>query len=223
MKKEIKISLPFYKLAYSFFFVLVLSLVRGVSFSFEIGVALEAPMALLAAVFCADTYVQEISSKRSEIERLYPMKNRLLSIFRRTGVQELYLLMLAALGYGLFYIFQRPLPLGGAEAGAGEELALFWMYLAAMAITQMFWGSLSLTLACLFHSIWAGIGSCLVLWIATNSTLGDRLFGKWNLFSYSFRILEDGGGNGWICGKILCIVFCIVMAAALPQVIKKRG
>lgn len=46
------------------------------------------PMALLAAVFCVDTYIQEIASKRAEVERLYPVKK--LSIFKRMIVQEGY-------------------------------------------------------------------------------------------------------------------------------------
>ena len=62
---ERKISLPAYKLAYAFCFVVILSLIRGITFSYEIGVAMEAPMAILAMVFCADTYTQEITSKRS--------------------------------------------------------------------------------------------------------------------------------------------------------------
>ena len=71
---------PAYKLAYAFSFVVILSLIRGITFSYEIGVAMEAPMAVLAMVFCADTYTQEITSKRSEIHRLYPIQRRLSSL-----------------------------------------------------------------------------------------------------------------------------------------------
>lgn len=223
MSKEIKICLPVYKIAYSVFFTAVLSLIRGVSFTVEIGIALEPQMALLAAVFCADTYVQEIVSRRSEVERLYPMKKRLASIFRRTGLQEIYLLLLSALGYGFIYIFQKPVPLYGAESGADGEADLFLVYMAAIAITLAFWGIFSVTLSCLLRNMWAGIGGSLVLWIITHSTFGDRLFGKWNLFSYTFRNIEDGKDVSWICGKLLCILFCIIMAAALPEIIKKRG
>ena len=56
MMREMKISLTFQKQAYAVFFALVLSLVRGVAYSNEIGIALEAPMAILAFTFCADTY-----------------------------------------------------------------------------------------------------------------------------------------------------------------------
>ena len=44
--KEIKICLPFYKIAYSVFFVAVLSVVRGVSLTDEIGIALECVLCL---------------------------------------------------------------------------------------------------------------------------------------------------------------------------------
>lgn len=223
MRKEIKICLPFYKIAYSVFFAAVLSLIRGVNFTVEIGVALEPQMALLTAVFCADTYVQEVVSKRSEIERLYPMKKRTASLFRRIGVQEIYLLILAIIGYGMFYIFQNPIPFYGENSGTDVEFGLFWTYLAAIIVTLVFWGILSVTLSCLFRNMWAGIGGCLILWIITDSTLGNELFGKWNLFSYTFRNIEESKDISWICGKILCMGFCIIMMAALPKIIKKRG
>lgn len=180
-------------------------------------------MALLTAVFCADTYVQEVVSRRSEVERLYPMKKRTASLFRRIGLQELYLLILSVLGYGLFYIFQKPVPLYETESGAAGETGLFLMYIAAIIITLSFWGMFSVTLSCLLRNMWAGIGGCLILWVMTNSTFGDGLLGKWNLLSYAFRNIEDSRDMSWICGKILCILFCIIMAAALPKIIKKRG
>lgn len=223
MRKEIKICLPFYKIVYSVFFIFVLSLVRGVNFTFEIGIALEPPLAILAAVFCADTYVQEIMSKRSEVEKLCPMKNRIISIFRRVGVQEVYLLLLAAAGYGMFYIIQRPVVFYGLQSETGDEVHQFFVYIAAVTAALLFWGLLSLVLSCLFRNIWAGIGGCLVLWIVTDSQLGENILGKWNLFSYSFRNAEDSQDMGWICGKMICAAFCIIMIVLLPKIIEKRG
>lgn len=78
MKKEMKIVLPLYKIAYAFSFIVILSLIRGVVFTNEIGLSIEGPFAILTAVFCADTYVQEITSKRSEVQRLYQMKKEVL-------------------------------------------------------------------------------------------------------------------------------------------------
>ena len=52
MKKEMKIVLPFYKIAYAVSFVVILSLIRGVVFTNEIGLSIEAPFAILTAVFC---------------------------------------------------------------------------------------------------------------------------------------------------------------------------
>ena len=90
MKKEMKIVLPFYKIAYAVSFVVILSLIRGVVFTNEIGLSIEAPFAILTAVFCADTYVQEITSKRSEIHRLYPIRKRICSIMQRIMIQEFF-------------------------------------------------------------------------------------------------------------------------------------
>lgn len=87
MKKEMKIILPVYKMVYAFAFVVILSLIRGVVFTNEIGLSIEGPFAILIAVFCADTYVQEITSNRSEVQRLYQIKKRIYSIIQRLMIQ----------------------------------------------------------------------------------------------------------------------------------------
>lgn len=219
MNKEIKICLPFYKIAYSVFFIAILSVIRGVSYTYEIGIALEPAMAMLAAVFCADTYVQEILSRRSEVERLFPMKNRMFSIFKRMVIQEIYLLVLAVSGYVMFDIIQKPFPLYGEQARANMERMQFFMYLAAMVVTLNFWGILSHTISCLFGSMWAGIGGFLILWIVTFSKMGEQVLGKWNLFSYVFRNVEDIGDLSWMCGKVVCVLLILSMSAVLPKII----
>lgn len=223
MIQEIKISLPFQKQAYAVFFIVLLSLVRGVTYSDEIGIALEAPLAILAASFCADTYTQEITGRRSEIQRLYPMKRRIHSVYRRIAIQEIFLLMIAAAGYGLFYLFQHPGINRIGQSGAGNEIRQFLVYFAAIAVTLGFWGLLSNLLACLFRNMWTGIGGCLLLWLITNSSIGDRYFGAWNLFSYTFRKIGDSSDLSWICGKAVCICIGIAAAAVLPEIIEKRG
>lgn len=221
--REMKISLTFQKQAYAVFFAVILSLVRGVTYSNEIGIALEAPMAILAFTFCADTYVQEIASKRSEIWRLCPMKKRMNSIYRRMVMQVMFLLAVAAASYGLFFLFQNPSIYGMEQSGLEIETCQFFVYFAAIAVTLGFWGLLSNLISCLFRNMWAGIGGCMVLWLITNSTIGDRIFGAWNLFSYSFRELEDSSDFSWIYGKVVCIVIGITAVAVLPKIIQKRG
>lgn len=218
---EMKISLPIYKLAYSIFFTAVLSIIRGVVFTNEIGGTMEPQMGILAAIFCADTYAREISSGRWEIERLYPLKNRMGFIWRRMAVQEAYLFLLGIAGYGLIYFFQNPIPYWKGEWG--KELFLFLMYLLAMAGTIMLWGMLSSFIACIFRNMWAGAGISLVLWIAVNSIYGDRRMGIWNPFSYTFRDIEDIGDLSWLLGKILWLFGTILLGVALKRLIKKRG
>lgn len=223
MRKEIKIALPLYKIAYAIFFIVILSLIRGVSVSYEIGIALEPAMAILAAAFCADTYAQEITSRRSEIERLYPMKKRIRSVGTRLLIQELFLLLLSAVGYGLFFLFQKPILLSVLPASYGDDLTQFFICLAAIAVTLCFWGILSNTLACIFRSLWFGIGGCLILWLVTNPAFGMRYLGSWNVFSYTFRNPKDSGDLRWLAGKGVCIVFYIAMTAVLPKLLKRRG
>ena len=221
--QEMKIFLTFQKQAYAIFFAVILSLVRGITYSAEIGIALEPPMAILSLTFCADTYTQEIASKRSEIWRLCPMKKRINSIYRRVVIQEMFLLAVAVIGYGLFFLFQNPNINGMGQGGIENEICQFFVYFAAIAVTLGFWGLLSNLISCLFRNMWVGIGGCLVLWTITNSVLGDRIFGAWNLFSYSFRNLEDSSDFSWIYGKVVCICIGILAMAALPAIIRKRG
>lgn len=223
MSAERKISLPTYKLAYAFCFVVILSLIRGISLSDEIGIAMEAPMAVLAVVFCADTYTQEIMSKRSEIHRLYPLNRRLRSIAMRMVIQETVLLALCAAGYGMFFLFQNPQSLYKAGQSTESELQMFLVFLAAMVVTLWFWGMLSNLLSCLFQNMWAGIGCCVVLWLVTNSSFGEKFLGNWNVFSYTFRNITDSQDFRWLHGKALCLLICVFMALLTPKVMKKRG
>lgn len=223
MLTERKISLPAYKLAYGFCFVVILCLIRSISFSYEIGVAMEAPMAALALVFCADTYTQEITSRRSEVHRLYPLKKRLRSIAMRMAVQEIVLFVFGAVGYGMFFLFQNPLSAYQSGEGAKSELRMFLVFLAAMIVTLWFWGMLANFLSCLFRNMWIGIGCGLVLWLVTDSTFGEKYLGNWNVFSYTFRNITASQDFGWLYGKALCLLLCVFMALLMPQVMKKRG
>lgn len=220
MKKEIKISLPLYKIVYAVFCVLILSIIRGVAFTYEVGIALEAPMAMLAAVFCADTYAQEIVSGRTEIQWLYPMKRRVSSIAKRIAVQQVFLWALSMIGYGLFIVFQKPYsPDTGSQK---NEITQFFLYSGAIFVTLAFWGILSNSLACLLQNMWFGIGGCLILWLITNSGFGANHLKAWNVFSYTFRNLENSSNFSWLCGKMLCILLCIMMMAALPKILNLR-
>ena len=75
----------------------------------------------------------------------------------------------------------------------------------------------------LFRNMWMGIGSSLLIWVATNSTGGDKLFGAWNLFSYSFRDIENTADITWLYGKGLCICIGLILLLALPKIVRKRG
>lgn len=220
---ERKISLPAYKIVYALCFVVILSLIRSISYSYEIGVVMEAPMALLAIVFCGDTYTQEITSKRFEIHRLYSLKRCLCSIGIRMVLQEIVLFILSGIGYGMFYYFQTPYPLYETNQGTESELQMFLLFLVAMIVTLWFWGIISNVLSCLFRNMWIGMGGSIALWLVTNSNLGETLFGNYNLFSYAFRNITDNQDFRWMYGKVLCLFFCILLTSLMPKIIKKRG
>ena len=221
--KEVKISLPFYKTASALLFIVILSLIRGVSISYEIGAAMEPAMAILTTAFCADTYVQEITGRRSEVWRLYPMKDKLCAIGARLLLQQGFLLLLAAAGYYLFFLFQRPRLFSLMQPEAGSEIRQFMIFLGAMAVTIAFWSVLSNTIACIFRSLWFGIGGSLLLWLMANSSFAKKLLGPRNVFSYAYRNIADASGFGWLAGKGICIALCAVMLLLLPTLLKKRG
>lgn len=228
MKKEIKISLPINKITCAVCFIVILSLIRGIAYTSEIGIALEPQMAILSLVFCSDTYVDEIISKRAEVHRLYPIRNRVFSQYNRIFIQITFMLILAIIGYVLFWIFQHPISgILTDEQGAilenQNELYFFVTYIVSVFITISFWGILSNTIACLFRNMWGGIGISVLLWVALNSKVGDNLFGKWNIFSYTFRNIENVNDLSWMCGKGICIGLSILFMMLLPVILKKRG
>ena len=137
-------------------------------------------------------------------------------IYRRIVIQEIFLLSIAVIGYGLFILFQNPRTLD-------IEIYPFFVYFAAIVVTLCFWGLLSNLISCLFRNMWMGIGGCLILWLSTNSSVADRYLGGWNIFSYTFRDVENSSDFSWICGKIVCICIGVMMVAILPKIIKKRG
>lgn len=221
LKKDIKICLPAYKIAYSLLAVVILSMVRGVVYVSEIGIAAEPPLALLAAVFCADTYTLEIQGKRNEIFRLCAPKRLTATVYRRLSIQMGYLWVLALAVYGCFY-WQRPVVNFGGGAGS-VQAALFGLYIPAILGTVFFWGILSNMLAMLFRNTWVGIGLSFILWIQLNSMWGDKVLGKWNVFSYTFRNIADTGDFNWICGKVLSVLLAAGMALCIPWLLRKRG
>ena len=74
MKKEVKICMPYYKIAYSIAFVVILSAIQTVLYANEIGQAEERAVSLHAVVICAETYLEEVQRKRSYDCFLYILK-----------------------------------------------------------------------------------------------------------------------------------------------------
>lgn len=218
MKSEIKICIPFYKIAYSASFIIVICFIHPIIYVNEIGAAIEEPMALLTAIFCADTYLIEVQCKRSEVFRLYSLKQQIRVVFRRLWIQIFYLSILSFAGYGIFY-WQKPVKLV-PELTNGISFGIFCI---AIVGTIVFWSVLSLTICNLWRNMWAGIGSVFILWFGFISKGGDKLLGKWNPFSYSFCDMAEIMQWNWLCGKIICVILAMVLLVLFPKILKKRG
>lgn len=217
MRQEIKICLPMYKIVYSVLFLVILSLVRGVTDIREIGITLDTNIALLAVVFCAETYIMERGGKRWEIFALYPMKNKKQCIFRRLMIQNVYLWLMSYIGYFFFY-WQSPVNMGKESFGL-----IYGSYMAAVTVTILFWSTVSMTLADILRNQWPAIGIAVILWLLINSTFGDKLLGKFNIFAYSFQGMDRFHDGSWLCGKGLGLLLAALMAGAIPYILKKRG
>lgn len=217
MKNEIRITLPFYKIVYPFLFLVFLAIFRGIADTKEIGVTLDPMMAALSIVFMSDTFLIENREQRWEIFALYALNKKKMMVYKRVLVQFVYLFLLAAIGYFLFFV-QNP-----TRGVWGTEVKMYLEYLFAVSITILFWGSMTIIGANFFRNIWCGIGISLIIWLILNSTFGSNVFGKYNIFSYAFRSYEQGTGVDWIPGKVIGVILVILMMfGLLPQTIKRR-
>ncbi len=221
MKQDIKISLSLYKIVYSFVFIILLSLIRGISSAGEIGSAVDVNMSLLAVIFCADTYYQEFQGGRWEIFSLIPMKKRVHVIRRRLFIEYIYLILLSAACYAFFYI-QGPY----LEEGASEGV-LYGITIAAVAASIVFFGGLSMTLVNLTNNLWAGIGITVFLWLGFSSAAGYRLPIPLQIFAFANRDLAGEAGEFlWIWGKVtavfLALFFIILQSGVLRKVFLKK-
>lgn len=217
MKQDVKICLPIYKIVYSVMFLIILSLVRGISSVGEIGGALDSNIALLALVFCAETYVMERSGGRREIFVLFPEKNRAMTVRRRLMIQNLYLFMISYAGF-FFFFWQKPRYMLGDSL-----LHEYRIYILAVTCTIFFWSTLSMTISNLFGSQWGGIAVSLGIWLVINSTLGEKVLGRFNIFAYGFRNITDMNSLSWTYGKILGLLLAAAMLLLVPYILKKRG
>lgn len=215
MRQEMKICIPGYKLAYSILFIIILSLVRGITTYDEIGITIEPYLAILSSVFCADTYMCEWNAKRGEVFSLIPEMNRKKVIYRRLILQVLYLWIVGAVGYFLFF-WHKPISFRNISI-----LHEYGWFLFVMLWNVMFWSMFSMTISNLLRNQIAGIGSSIVLWLVFYSKWGEQYIGKYNVFSYVFR--DVSGDLEWIYGSVVEIVLLVLLIGMVPLIMKKRG
>ena len=127
----------------------------------------------------------------------------------------MYLYVTALAAYFTFY-WQKPYRM--IERTFASE---YGGYAAALAGTVLFWSLISVVISNLAKSQWAGIGVSVLLWITTNSTTGERLFGRYNLFAYSFCDSMGAKWNEWAYGTLIQILLSIVFLV-LISIIEKR-
>ena len=217
LKKDWKICLPPYKMLYSLLFIVILSLIRGISDVYEIGGAVDSYMALLAIIICSDVYVMEYRGKRWEVFSLFPLGSKVKAVYRRLGSQILYLSLLSYVGYWFFF-WQKPL-----NQFEISPFLLYGMFLAAAATSIAFWGTLSMTLSNLCRNMWAGVGISMILWMGINSKRGAEVLGDFNVFAFSFCDAQEFTKWNWMWGKGTALLIAAVMLAAVPIILKKSG
>lgn len=198
MKYNIKIGITPAKLCYSICFALLLALIRGVSSEKEIGAAMDANIALLAMIFCADTYYQEIQSDRWEVFYLVPPRSRYLTICQRLFAELIYLALLTVICYLAFYARFS------GNFIQSSEIPIDITAILACCASVFFFGTFTFTLVNVFGNLWAGIGGALLVWSVLNSALGRKLPAFINVFAYG-NYTEDSSRE-WIAGKLTAVV-----------------
>lgn len=217
MKQNLKICLPGYKILYSCLYIVLLSIVKGIAYTEEIGAAIDSSMALLAMVFCAETYCMEQSGQRWEIFTLYELKRKKRMVCERLLIQVVFLWSLACAGYFCFF-WQRPI-----DRGTVSFVRLYGGYVIAMTVTVLFWGLLSMTISNLAGNQWVGIGVCTLLWLAMTSKAGQELLGDFNIFAYGTQGLDDIGREwNWLAGKAAGLLGTVALVGIIPFSLKER-
>ena len=203
MKTELKNCLSLYKIFYSCAFILILCAIHPIIYYEEIGSAIQSPIAFLTIIFCSDTYLMEVKSKRADVFHLYDQKKQLKVISQRVGVQILYLLILSCVGYVLFF-WQKP--------GSVNEGGTIWL-----------WSICTVILCTLLRNMWAGIGCLFGIVIGLISKAGSSFFGNLGLFSFSFCEPTQLMSESWIYGTLVSFITGLFLFAVLPMALKKRG
>lgn len=218
LKVELKNCLPKYKIFYSCAFLLILCAIHPIIYYEEIGSAIQAPIAFLSIIFCSDTYLMEVKSKRADVFHLYERKKQLEAILQRLSIQILYLLLLSSVGY-IWFFWQKPCSINESVSG----IKIFALFCIAMLGTICLWSICSVVLCTLLRNMWVGIGCLFVMVIGLISRGGGSLFGNMGLFSFSFCEPAKLTSMSWICGTIVSFVSGLLFLAALPMILKKRG
>lgn len=212
MKYNIKLCLEPYKICCAFLYFVILSLIRGVSYMDEIGAAMDVSAALLAIVFCAETYCMEINEKRREIFMLYEKRRQSRTIRQRILIQIVFLCVAAYGGYFCFF-WQRPV-----SKGELPFYELYGSYMIAVTATLLFFGLLSMTISNVTGNQWCGIGICTLFWLLISSKAGQELLGNLNIFAYG----SDSGGLDWewMPGKAVGFLLAVLMIGLIPYTLK---
>lgn len=196
--KEIKICLPSYKIICAFLFILILTLVRGIYAVNEIGPTIDTYIALLTLVLCADTCYQEIPGGVWEILAIKPGKMQRRTIMKRFAVQFVFLICVAAAGYGLFYPVQQPYIVG-------KEPDQFLTAMAATAASIVIFEAFPVFLVKITGNLWGAVGASAVLWFFLISSNAVKLPAFLQIFAYGDSNLEDGNMS-WLIGKATALV-----------------
>ena len=85
LKTELKNCLSLYKIFYSCAFILILCAIHPIIYYEEIGSAIQSPIAFLTIIFCSDTYLMEVKSKRADVFHLYDQKKAVKSNIAESG------------------------------------------------------------------------------------------------------------------------------------------
>ncbi len=216
MKYNIKIALPKIKMYYSIFFMIILALIRGVSNPEEIGIAMDANVALLAIIFCSDVYFQEIHENRWEVFYLLPVRNRFHSICQRLFIQIIYLSILCILNYWVFYVHFI------TYRSEGNLFSIYITAIFACSASVLFFGTLSFTFVNILKNLWGGIGVTFLIWITLNSTFGKRIPSYINVFAYG-NSQDALVSTDWIFGKVAAVIASILLIYSNKYLLVCKG
>ena len=195
---ELKVSLPWYLIATTGFFSIIVPIIVGCNTYEEVGIVLQRNISFLSIFMFANTYYIEYQQKTVETFFMLSNKWKKRELYKRIMLRLLFLLSTLFISYFIFS--WKGLHLYAEDI---KEIIILEGIFAIISAT-FFFGGICYLIVNMCGNIWGGIGCTIILWLILNSGWATVIPAYVNVFAYG-RFEEN-----WIQGEIWGLVNGII-------------